>query len=46
MISLKGELQKIEEIETDTSEIDKGFITITPLLLDATDYQLIKAGSV
>ncbi len=46
MISLKGELQKTEEIETDTSEIDKGFITITPLLLDATDYESIKAGSV
>ncbi|MDA3899933.1 MAG: 5'/3'-nucleotidase SurE [Spirochaetes bacterium] len=41
LFSLQGSVEPTKDKETDASEIMNGYITITPLILDATDYRKV-----
>jgi 5'-nucleotidase len=42
-LQMGGYIESVETEGSDTTELEKGFITITPLTIDATDYKTLGA---
>ncbi len=42
-VTLQGEIETEKSAGSDSAEMERGFISVTPLAIDSTDYTLLKA---